>query len=1081
MSAESLRGNEAAQASVTGDSQPLDIAAYTDAVERLLKRGVPSGDVNRVHRAVALSESTLPTTRPGEANHAAASANTARALVAEYEMTGSPQALDRAVFLLDRAEPDSPLLDDGGSEYMAVFGHVLLRHAERSELPLVAARAVAARRKALELTDKRDGAYPGRLGELAAVLVTEFRVTGSVAALQEAERYYRAAIRRFDREDDSFPGLLSNHGTCLHDLALRGGGLTALERAVRAHRDALAAVSPAGPLSPMAKANLGLALLHLYEETGKRSALEEAIELSREAVAETPEEHVDYLPRRVNLAVALQTLSERIGDPEVLDEAIDLLRDAVDSTPADHASRFKYLHDLSSALMRLARHSGDYSGLDDAIEAWQGVVGRTPDSHPAKPGRLSALATAQFIRFQSDPTVIAPLDHGIGDLRDALRLTPEGHALRPMLQTNLGALLLSRSEHAGDRDALHEAIQLSREAEAAAPPDGSDRAMYLSNLGLALVQQARLSDSPGDAHDAIAVLERALDACSRDDPGRARALIAMGTAQARAFELGDSNALALGTSAFREAAPMETAPSADRIWAGRDGGRLAASGGDPAVALDAFAGAVRLIEDAAWAGLRQADQQRALSECNGLPMDAAALAVETGHPELAVQLLEQGRGVLLARQLEAPGLHARLQAAAPDAADELAWINSELDSAAMDTDQNEPAARNLAERRSRLARQRASLLERLRSQPGLQDLTGPPGPGILLAAGSGGPVVIVNVSDYRCDALIVAGGQARPVRLAMTMQEGADQVAKLLEAADTGDTRQVDEVLRWSWDRITGPVFTELGITAPPPDGGETHVWWCPTGLAAFLPLHAAGGYRNEHNGHCALDLAVSSYTPTLRTLIQLRQRQPVLSETQEGPLVVAMPKTPGQKDLESTETEAADITGRFPAHELLTGPTATRETVAQAMPRHPWAHFACHGSQDLLRPYQGALHLHDGPLTITQIMRLELPGRVLAYLSACETSRGSTTIPDEGITLASALQIAGYQHVIATLWQISGVAAVDIARNLYDQVVIVHDGDPGIDVGKAAAALRAAVTALRQDSPDMPALFWAPYIHTGP
>ncbi len=34
-------------------------------------------------------------------------------------------------------------------------------------------------------------------------------------------------------------------------------------------------------------------------------------------------------------------------------------------------------------------------------------------------------------------------------------------------------------------------------------------------------------------------------------------------------------------------------------------------------------------------------------------------------------------------------------------------------------------------------------------------------------------------------------------------------------------------------------------------------------------------------------------------------------------------------------------------------------------------------------------------------------------------SSRG-IRVPDEAITLAAALQIAGYQHVIATLWQIS-------------------------------------------------------------
>jgi len=193
------------------------------------------------------------------------------------------------------------------------------------------------------------------------------------------------------------------------------------------------------------------------------------------------------------------------------------------------------------------------------------------------------------------------------------------------------------------------------------------------------------------------------------------------------------------------------------------------------------------------------------------------------------------------------------------------------------------------------------------------------------------------------------------------------------------------------------------------------------------------------------------------------------------------MPKTPGLQDLESTTDEAGDVARRSPAHELLTGPSATRDAVAQAMPRHVWAHYACHGSQDLHDPFRGALHLHDGPLSITRIAGLQLPNPVLAYVSACDTSRGGTSIPDEGITLASALQIAGYQHVIATLWQIIGFTATEIAKSFYDQVVTVQDGTAEIDGSAVASALRAAVIRLREESPEMPAMFWAPYIHTGP
>jgi CHAT domain-containing protein len=193
------------------------------------------------------------------------------------------------------------------------------------------------------------------------------------------------------------------------------------------------------------------------------------------------------------------------------------------------------------------------------------------------------------------------------------------------------------------------------------------------------------------------------------------------------------------------------------------------------------------------------------------------------------------------------------------------------------------------------------------------------------------------------------------------------------------------------------------------------------------------------------------------------------------------MPQTPGLPALESASDEAGSISRRCSEHEMLTGTSATRDAVAQAMPRHQWAHFACHGSQDLANPFSGALHLHDGPLTIAQITRLRLPAPVLAYVSACDTSRGSTIIPDEGITLANALQIAGYQHVVAGLWQIHDATAAEVAKRFYDRGLTGSEGAVTIAADTLAAALRDAVINLRQESPGMPAMYWAPYIHFGP
>ena len=534
---------------------------------------------------------------------------------------------------------------------------------------------------------------------------------------------------------------------------------------------------------------------------------------------------------------------------------------------------------------------------------------------------------------------------------------------------------------------------------------------------------------------------------------------------------------------------MELASSAVRIRAGRDGGRLAASGRAFDEALSGFASAVRLMEEATWTGMGRTDQQRLLGELNGLPMDAAATAIELGRTGEAVEFLEQGRGVLLARQIEAPGLLALLRTRVPDLAEQLAWVQNALDQAEpgdtglIDNDPINPPTRDLVARRSTLIRERTKIMDQIRAQPGLQDLVAPPRLDALLTASASGPVVIVNVSEYRCDALILAANQVRSVPLpSLTKQSVAEQVEKLLDAADTASRREIDEILKWAWDSIVEPVLTDLGLTEPAQPGQEPRIWWCATGLTTFVPLHAAGNYQDKEPAPCgALDLAVSSYTPTLRSLIQLRQRQPAPADGSSGPLIVAMPETPGLPDLESTREEAADLAQRFPVHEMLIGSSATCDVVAQAMPQHRWAHYACHGSQDLREPDRGSLHLYDGPLTIPQIMLLQLPNPAFAYLSACDTSRGGTTIPDEGITFASALQVAGYQHVIATLWQITGLTALDIAKRLYDQIVTERDGNIEIDTDGIAAALRTAIISIHNESPELPAMYWAPYIHTGP
>src|SRR5882724_6777481 len=97
------------------------------------------------------------------------------------------------------------------------------------------------------------------------------------------------------------------------------------------------------------------------------------------------------------------------------------------------------------------------------------------------------------------------------------------------------------------------------------------------------------------------------------------------------------------------------------------------------------------------------------------------------------------------------------------------------------------------------------------------------------------------------------------------------------------------------WDGFAAKVLEHLGYTGEP-TGPWPRVWWCPTGPLTLLPIHAAGDHRTP--GAAVLDRVVSSYTPTLRALVEARS-DPGRQRTGPGRMLfVGMPTTPDQADL---------------------------------------------------------------------------------------------------------------------------------------------------------------------------------------
>ena len=391
------------------------------------------------------------------------------------------------------------------------------------------------------------------------------------------------------------------------------------------------------------------------------------------------------------------------------------------------------------------------------------------------------------------------------------------------------------------------------------------------------------------------------------------------------------------------------------------------------------------------------------------------------------------------------------------------------------------------------------LIVEIRATPGFDDFLSPPPVGKLAAATDGGPVVVVSVSRFGSHALaLTSGGVLEPVPLTgLTPETVFERVSGFLSALDQVASspagsggwvlseRRLADTLGWLWDTVAGPVLDALGIAGPPPEGKPwPQLWWCVSGPLSFLPLHAAGHHTTRFDAVPAtvFDRVISSYTPTIRALVHARRVYPAACGDAAGGtagiasrvLAVAMPHTPDEKDLPGAEAEAEGLRRRFPDRvTVLTGPAATHDSVLAALPRARWAHFACHAFSDLGNPSASRLLLNDHrdrPLTLVDVARLRLDDAELAFLSACSTARPAAKLPDEAIHLASAFQIAGYRHVVGTLWPIGDRQAVDIAEDIY--TTLTRTGD-------VASAVHAATRRLRDRWPDIPSV-WASHIHSG-
>lgn len=629
----------------------------------------------------------------------------------------------------------------------------------------------------------------------------------------------------------------------------------------------------------------------------------------------------------------------------------------------------------------------------------------------------------------------------------------------------------------------------------------SDRphwAEYANNFGVALFDAFRYSDNVGHLDNAVEWLRRSLEALPDDTPARAGVLANLITAVEARSAFPEANLeLPDVTELRRELSTAVSAPIRERLAAASSWGYSAAESTGPASGLAGLETAVELLPRAAWWGHSRDTREQLLSDYTGLATDAAACAIDADRPARALELLEGGRAVLWTQLLKTRTDRTALRAVAPGLAKRMDRV-----AAALERDRGLSTDKRMAlvarwskiddQAKLKLQREWESLAER--AQEALPDgaFTMPDFGSDLRPAGAEGPVVIVNVSRLGCGALIVQDGEEEPRAVELpdlTYDDVRTRTEAYVTALAEGEGREREQVvsatLDWLWQAIASPVLNALDYREPVPaePGQETwpRVWWCPTGPLMMLPLHAAGQLSRETGSSTTvLDRVISSYTPALKTLVRTRRNRDSAQTTGDDAnrrlLHVTTGDDPGQESLPGAARTRAYLEELIPDRRTtLDGKAVTRTTVETELGRHAWAHFDCHGVQDLDHPFQGGLVLHDRTMTVADLAGIRHDRAEFAFLAACTTAIGGTRVPDEAITLTAALQHAGYQNVIGTLWAVPDRSTARIARSVYGDLV----PDGRLWPSKSARALHDAVREERARLPRHPSA-WVPFLHVG-
>jgi hypothetical protein len=260
--------------------------------------------------------------------------------------------------------------------------------------------------------------------------------------------------------------------------------------------------------------------------------------------------------------------------------------------------------------------------------------------------------------------------------------------------------------------------------------------------------------------------------------------------------------------------------------------------------LQAYTVALDLLPQLAWLGLSITDRHYLIQEAGPVVQDATAAAIAASHYTQAIEWLEQGRSIIWGQLLQLRTPIEDLKMSHPNLANRLIFLSTQLE--LFGIRESSPEKSDTQIRKSPLfiakqchdyAYERDELIKKIRELEGFNRFMLPKTFSELSTVAKAGPVVVLNISNTRCDALILLPGlddnEVMHVPLpdfmlsdAQTFQESLSHLTGAGRNSSTNSDRlfgqregqkapeeELQHILSKLWTGIVIPILNALAIT----------------------------------------------------------------------------------------------------------------------------------------------------------------------------------------------------------------------------------------------------------------------------